>query len=136
MPAHEIPYSPEVFAHMTSTYTKATGLDAVRTCVVENGMLTHLPYPFETPLSPTMLDKYHPQDFAMVQALSYMGADWEDTDPINTTLAYKDNYGIWCVACGNSVVTATDGSGHVCPNPTCQNHTSDICPEWASKSYT
>lgn len=77
MPAQAIPYSPEAFAYMTSTYHRATGLDAVRTCVVENDKLTHVPYAFETPTSPTMLEKYHPQDFAMRQALAYMShIDW------------------------------------------------------------
>lgn len=106
-------------------YKKATADDMVRICAT-NG---------------TDVQRLHEcvsesdNDIALSQAIASVSGEWIDHKVTHQDfIAYADAHGIWCVECGNSVVTATNG-GHVCPMPGCSNHNAAICPTWASAFY-
>ncbi len=110
---------------ITSTYTLATDTDMVR-IVETDGFHTHT-------LSKVFVERTPAE--AMAQALAYMEVEWGKTSPLQTTIAYSDNQGSWCVECGNSVYEGEHG-GQVCSNPSCQNYDPDNCPVWVKELHS
>jgi hypothetical protein len=118
---------------ITSTYKKPTWDDMVRVVhIFPDNRVQRSSECFLASFDTKPADNV--RDQAMVDALISNGAWWPDTDAINTLTCYKDAHGIWCVECGNGVVTAEDG-GHVCHEPTCKNFEQHRVPAWVKERY-
>lgn len=127
-PSPRVPMSHTAIALVLSTYMGASEDDAVRT-VETDGFHTHT-YSDCWPRTQSeyMLQRVHADDHALACALASHMPEW----PEHTTLdlyAVRDQYGTWCVECGNSVVSGPHG--HACTAPGCDNYDLSRLPEWA-----
>lgn len=82
-------------SQMLSLNTDATKYDMVRIKEQEANKIHTLPYTFSAPQFQGVEEKYNVRDFALADALTFVGAEWPDTNPLNTISSYQDAQGTW-----------------------------------------